>query len=94
MLDTHFDRGGGSMKLNLLALVLLTAIPAVAREVLAPLRTDAPPLIDGKLDDPVWQTAPSVSGFKTYTQDYGIDMADPTVVHFAYDRENLYLWRL
>lgn len=78
------------MKLNLLALVLLTAIPAVAREALSPLRTDAPPVIDGKLDDPVWQTAPSVSGFKTYTPDYDIDMADQTVVYFAYDRENLY----
>jgi hypothetical protein len=78
------------MKLNLFALVLLTAIPAVAKEALAPLRTDAPPVIDGKLDDPVWQAAPHVTGFKTFTPDFGIDMADPTVVYFAYDRENLY----
>ncbi len=78
------------MKYYLRAVVLLTAMPAAGFEALTPLRTETPPVIDGKLDDPVWQTAPSVSGFKTYTPDYDIDMADQTVVYFAYDRENLY----
>ncbi len=78
------------MKLNLLALILLTAMPTVAREALSPLRTETPPVIDGKLEDALWQTAPHVTGFKTFTPDFGIDMADQTVVYFAYDRENLY----
>ena len=61
-----------------------------ANDALIPLRTDTPPVIDGKLDDAVWQQAPSVTGFKTFFPDYGKDMPDPTVVYYAYDRENLY----
>lgn len=58
---------------------------------LVPYKTDTPPIIDGKLDDPVWQTAPSVSGFKTWLPDYGIDMSENTQVYSAYDRENFYV---
>jgi len=63
---------------------------ALASDELIPLRTDTPPVIDGKLDDAVWQQAPSVTGFKTFYPEYGKDMPDPTVVYYAYDRENLY----
>ena len=62
----------------------------LASDELIPLRIDTPPVIDGKLDDVVWQQAPSVTGFKTFFPDYGKDMPDPTVVYYAYDRENLY----
>ncbi len=68
----------------------LGVMVAFAREPLRPLKVQAPPQIDGKLDDAVWQQSPTVTGFKTYTPDYGIEMADQTVVYFAYDRENLY----
>lgn len=61
-----------------------------AGDELIPLRTDTPPVIDGKLDDAVWQQAPSVTGFKTFYPEYGKDMPDPTVVYYAYDREHLY----
>jgi len=53
-------------------------------------KTDTPPVIDGKLDDPVWQKATSVKGFKTWSPDFGIDMVDDTIVYLAYDDENLY----
>jgi hypothetical protein len=59
-------------------------------EPLRPLRTDTRPVIDGVLDDAVWQNAPVVKGFKTWQPDYGRDMAEDTAVYFAYDRENLY----
>lgn len=55
-----------------------------------PLKTDQPPVIDGRLDDPVWEHAPRVAGFKTWHPDYGKVMEDDTVVYFAYDRENLF----
>lgn len=55
-----------------------------------PLKTDTPPVIDGVLDDEVWRVAPSETGFMTYSPDYGIEMADNTIVYYAYDRENLY----
>jgi hypothetical protein len=74
-------------------LISLAALPASAEEKLEPLipyRTDISPVIDGKLDDPVWQQAPSETGFKTYHPDYGIAMVENSVVYYAYDRENLY----
>jgi hypothetical protein len=78
------------LELSLMVLWFALALPVIADEALTPLRTDTPPVIDGKLDDPVWQTAPRVTGFKTFVPDFGIEMADQTVVYFAYDRENLY----
>lgn len=73
-----------------LGLALALTCFAHATEPLLPLKTATPPMIDGKLDDAVWQQAPTVTGFKTFTPDYGIDMPDQTVVYYAYDRENLY----
>ena len=71
----------------------LAAAPASAVEKLAPLRpykTDAPPVIDGVLDDAAWRMAPSETGFKTWNPDFGKDMHESTVVYYAFDRENLY----
>jgi len=62
----------------------------IGQEPLRPVRTDKPPVINGILDDAVWKQAPSVTGFKTFTPDYGKDMAEKSIVYMAYDRENLY----
>ena len=70
--------------------VPLFVLAANNRNPLRPLRTETPPVIDGKLDDAVWENAPRVTGFKTWMPDYDIDMAEKTVVYTAYDRENLY----
>ncbi len=64
--------------------------PLHAAETLTPLRAAEPPVIDGRLDDAIWRHAPSVTGFKTWTPDYGVEMPDQTVVFMAYDAENLY----
>ena len=53
-------------------------------------RAKTPPAIDGILDDPVWREAPSVTGFRTWTPDFGLTMVGETTVHAAYDGENLY----
>ncbi len=50
-----------------------------------------PQLSTGILDDAVWQSAPSVTGFKTWRPDFGKAAAEETIVYFAYDRENLFL---
>jgi hypothetical protein len=55
-----------------------------------PLAVDTPPTIDGVLDEPFWENAPFVTGFKTWQPDYGKDMEDDSIVYMAYDRENLY----
>ncbi len=67
-----------------------TGFSANTLEPLAPIRTDVPPMIDGRLDDEVWTKAHYVTGFKTWRPDFGKDMADDTKVYYAYDRENLY----
>ncbi len=59
-------------------------------EPLVPLRTDAPPVIDGVLDDPLWREAPYVTGFTTWRPDFGRLMANQTVAYYAYDEANLY----
>jgi hypothetical protein len=57
---------------------------------LRPHKAEAPPVIDGVLDDAVWAVAPSETGFKTWRPDMGQDMHQNTIVYYAYDRENIY----
>ncbi|UCE39859.1 MAG: carbohydrate binding family 9 domain-containing protein [Candidatus Aminicenantes bacterium] len=74
--------------------IFLFCLASWAQEKLPPIRpykTDTPPVIDGKLDETVWQKAPQVSGFKTWVPDYGKDMTEKTEVYCAYDRENFYV---
>jgi hypothetical protein len=72
------------------ALVVSAARPVVAAEPINPLRAAAAPVIDGRLDDPVWQQAPNASRFITWLPDYGADLSERTIVYYAYDAENLY----
>ena len=77
------------MCLFLVTLFLINVV-VNANEPLKPLLTNKPPAIDGVLDDEIWITAPSVTGFKTFIPDFSKDMKEKTVVYMAYDRENLY----
>jgi hypothetical protein len=72
--------------------VFASVLPAVARgaEFFKPLRTDVPPVIDGRLDDAVWRDTPSLSAFKTFIPDFGREPSEKTVAYMAYDAENLY----
>ncbi|MDD8027438.1 MAG: DUF5916 domain-containing protein, partial [Acidobacteriota bacterium] len=78
------------------AALLLTVSPATtspqaaSKILLKPLKTDTPPVIDGRLDDPVWAAAPSVTGFETFIPEFGKKQPEKTVAYMAYDRENLY----
>ena len=58
--------------------------------ILVPVRTEAPPVIDGRLDDPVWQEAPFVTDFRTWRPDFGQTMVGETRTYMAYDGANLY----
>jgi hypothetical protein len=55
-----------------------------------PHKVDNPPEIDGILDDDIWASAPSVTGFRTWAPDYDKPMGYKTTVKMAYDAENLY----
>jgi hypothetical protein len=64
--------------------------PPGSGEVLVPLRTETPLVIDGRLDDPVWLEAPFVTDFRTWTPDFGQTMVGETRTYMAYDGSNLY----
>lgn len=55
------------------------------------LKVAAPPRLDGRLDDPIWATAPAITGFKQREPQEGADASEPTTVHIAYDQANLYI---
>jgi hypothetical protein len=77
--------------LALAGLIFAAVLPnAGAAQIFKPLRCEAPPVIDGRLDDPAWRNAPSVSGFKTFIPDFSRDLSEETVAYMAYDSENLY----
>jgi hypothetical protein len=75
--------------------LLLIPVPGSAqtgsdKTFLQPLKTDRPPVIDGRLDDPVWKEAPSVTDFETFIPEFGKKQPEKTIAYMAYDRENLY----
>lgn len=70
-------------------IILLYSCPRAA-EPLKPTRAVQAPVIDGVLDDAIWQEACSVTGFRTYAPDYGKPMLGDTKVSMAYDDDNLY----
>ncbi len=76
------------MTLTLFFTVLCDALDT--GDLMRPVRTTTPPVIDGKLDDPVWRTALKVTGFKTFYPDFGKSIPESTVAYAAYDDTNLY----
>ncbi|MHB8905125.1 MAG: carbohydrate binding family 9 domain-containing protein, partial [Melioribacteraceae bacterium] len=75
---------------TLFILHLIFVYSLEAQEQLRPSKADKPPIIDGKLDDLIWQNALSVSEFKTFAPDFGKDGTEHTIAYAAYDSENLY----
>ena len=53
-------------------------------------KTDTPPVIDGKLDDAVWQKANRFDNFITFKPDFGKPTSEKTAVLVTYDRKNIY----
>ena len=65
-----------------------TARPAA--DCIAIHRTETPPVIDGDLDDAVWEQATRFDEFITFKPDYGKPASEPTCVRVAYDSRNIY----
>lgn len=66
-------------------------IVAVALVVVAPVRAASPPHLDGRLDDPVWLTAPAFTGFVEKNPDAGGVPSEPTTLRILYDDEALWI---
>ena len=74
-----------------------TLTPVTEDGVLPPgqYAVDAPrlpgaPVLDGKLDDPVWQSATLLDNFIQYEPDEGVPAEQKTEVRVGYDTQNLY----
>jgi hypothetical protein len=55
------------------------------------IHTDRPPLIDGRLDDPVWRLAPGTQSFRQYSPFDGAEPSERTTVRVLYDQEAIYV---
>ena len=75
--------------------VICSSVFAAAQTPEAPttqaLKVTAPPKLDGRLDDPIWQKAAVISGFKQREPEEGRDASEPTTVRIAYDQSHLYI---
>lgn len=61
-------------------------------QTLRPKRTETAPVIDGVLDDAVWQNGPIVNEpFVTNTPVYGDRLPQKTEVYLSYDNKNIYI---
>ena len=58
---------------------------------LTAIRATPPPRIDGVLDDAVWQSAPTASGFVQRDPDEGRPATEKTVIQVAFDDEALFV---
>src|SRR5213595_2579892 len=54
-------------------------------------RVDRAPVVDGRLDDPVWNLAPAVTDFRQTDPDEGAPVSEATAVHVLYDGTAVYV---
>ena len=86
----HALKTFGAAALLAAAAPVCAAVAAGDGSYFRPLRTGAPPAIDGRLDEAAWREAPSVELTKTFIPDFGREASERTVAYMAYDAENLY----
>jgi len=75
---------------SLIALLLSNQAFSDDGEAVRPVRTETPPKIDGRLDDPLWRTIEPISGFRQQEPADGEPATERTEVRIAYDSRNLY----
>ena len=75
-----------------LLLGLVTATGDGGGSVCFSTRTATPPVIDGKLDDAVWNTARPIGEFRQIDPELGAPCSEETEVRFLHDSDALYLY--
>ena len=60
------------------------------RPRIRPTRAETPPVIDGRLDDAIWETATLIADFVQQSPLDGAPATEDTEVYLAYDRDHLY----
>lgn len=82
------------LRVALAVALLADALPARAQELvktLRAMRTEAPPRLDGRLQDPVWAASPAATGFTQQWPKFGRPASLPTEVRVLYDDHFLYV---
>ena len=91
-----------SLTRTLLSLLMVTAAPAWAQapeflvdtatpKQVRAVRVNTPPVIDGKLDDPIWQQAELITDFHQTRPGNGTAPSERTEVYVLYDDDALYI---
>jgi hypothetical protein len=94
-LNFHRDRAAGL----LLGAAVLAALPlwSATRNALKPEyrltvpELPSPPKIDGRLDNPIWETAVVLENFTQFEPQEGRAPTERTVAYLAHDRDHLYI---
>ncbi len=74
-----------------ITILSLTSISLSAKgEPIKPVRSDSTIVIDGLLDEAVWQKSEKFNAFITYNPDFGKEMPFGTTAMMSYDESNLY----
>lgn len=73
-----------------LSLGSVTSARAQSPRVVKPVRTQQPPVIDGRLDDPAWRVAAQITDFVQRRPLDGAPASESTEVYIAYDSERIY----
>lgn len=74
----------------ILSVLCLCAAATAGDPQFTPYKTTTPPVIDGKLDDAVWQSAVPTGTFDSFVPDFGKPMPQQTEAYMAYDANHLY----
>jgi len=67
------------------------AVPTNAPKQFRAVRVNVPPVLDGKLDDPVWQQADVITDFHQTRPGNGTPTSEPTEVYVVYTEDALYI---
>jgi hypothetical protein len=78
------------IRVSLLLLVAATVAAQEPRKQIAAVPAESIKL-DGRLDEPIWATAPAMTGFTQRSPNEGAPATDETVVRFAYDDSSLWI---
>ena len=89
---TFKARAGVAIAVSLtLVCVASVAQEAAIRKVMDIVRTEMPPRVDGRLDDPVWQRATVIADLHQYDPLEDGVPSEASFFYVLYDDENLYI---
>lgn len=75
----------------LLFFIAIVVLQGQSGKSITSVKFSQPPVIDGRVDEELWQLAEQVEGFIQFEPEHGLPSVVRTVVHIGYDDEALYV---